>query len=368
MNQKIIHSFTLLCFICGFLSLATQGGANSYSSTAQLDTIPLNSGTAQTGSVSTPERDRCLLAQTQYTIFYPGRPAKMRIDVSGDQDIDLYVRFGQRVIAEPSRIIADARSLSHLNSESIVYPRSQLDMPEPGTYYIAVANCGTGPANFTIKASIITESDGDIVDLGFLTRVSGSVSAPIPNACILSQVQFRIHIGGPGSCGVGEIGFISSNAPGLTLYARFGQRVALENGRIAADFVSESFEDREFLLIASPNAGGPYYIAVNNCSFEDRSFSLIAGIGVGDPEFPFIRQASIRGKKLFVEGVAFHKGLVIFVDGVPQKTKPDENNPTEILIGGKAGRYIKRFGSFRLEIISAKGCRSSPFIFPHNPR
>ncbi len=364
MNHKLIRRLSLIAVISSVLCLTCVTHASRYSP-PQMDTVPLLFGVAQTGTVPAPEPNACILAQTQYTISYPGSPAKMRIDLSGDQDVDLYVRFEQRVVAEPTGIVASARSVSRLNSESIAYPRSQ--PPDAGTYFIAVANCGPEPASFTIKATIVNEPDTDTVDLrSGLT--SGSVSASAPNACTLGQVQFRINLGVFGPCGGFDFGLINSDVPGLKLYARFGLRVTEEDGRIVADIESRTSTADERLEIFPENRGGLYYIAVRNCSTEAKNFNLNTIFGSGDVFPPVLTRAFIRGKKLFVEGFLFRDNLVIFVDGVPQKTKPDENDPTNTLVGGKAGRYIKRFGSSRLEVITPKGCRSFPLNFPRSPR
>ena len=91
MNHKLLRCLSLIAFIPIVLCLAGVTRASRYSP-PQMDTVPSLSGVAQTGTIPAPGRNACVLAQTQYTISYPGSPAKMRIDVSGDQDVDLYIR------------------------------------------------------------------------------------------------------------------------------------------------------------------------------------------------------------------------------------------------------------------------------------
>ena len=55
-----------------------------------------------------------------------------------------------------------------------------------------------------------------------------------------------------------------------------------------------------------------------------------------------ITAAQVVGKKLFVHGQGFDDGAKIYVNDVKQKTANDEQNPTTVLIGKKAGKIIAR--------------------------
>ena len=96
--------------------------------------------------------------------------------------------------------------------------------------------------------------------------------------------------------------------------------------------------------------------SVNN---NDRSAELY------DPEIldpaPKIVSASVSGKKLFITGENFHAGAVILLNGEEQKSKNDEQNPQTILIGKKAGRWIKP--GDRVQVRNPDGTLSEQFIF-----
>ena len=76
-----------------------------------------------------------------------------------------------------------------------------------------------------------------------------------------------------------------------------------------------------------------------------------------------ITAASVTGKKLFVFGEGFDSGTVILLDGEKQKTANDEQNPTTLLIGKKAGKKIASGQTVRLEVRNRDGGLSEAFSF-----
>jgi hypothetical protein len=55
---------------------------------------------------------------------------------------------------------------------------------------------------------------------------------------------------------------------------------------------------------------------------------------------PAIAQATKAGKNLLVTGTGFDNGATVLVDGAPQHTIPDPQNPTSSLIARKAGKHV----------------------------
>lgn len=77
-----------------------------------------------------------------------------------------------------------------------------------------------------------------------------------------------------------------------------------------------------------------------------------------------ITGASVSGKKLFVTGENFAPGARLFVNGDRQKkTANDETNPTTLLIGRKAGKWVPIGQPVTLQVINPDGVESPPFIF-----
>ena len=76
-----------------------------------------------------------------------------------------------------------------------------------------------------------------------------------------------------------------------------------------------------------------------------------------------ITAASVAGKKLFVYGENFDSSTVILLNGAKQKTANEEQNPTTVLIGRKAGKKIGSGQTVSLQVRSRDGRISDPFNF-----
>lgn len=68
---------------------------------------------------------------------------------------------------------------------------------------------------------------------------------------------------------------------------------------------------------------------------------------------PRIFSARVKGKKLILTGENFAPGAVVLVDGVPHKTRNDEENPTTTLIAKKAGKFIPDDAVVDIQVQSA---------------
>jgi hypothetical protein len=116
--------------------------------------IPLTSGQSQAGGMLAPPPNLGVLSHTQFAIIVPPGATQLTIDLRGDQDVDLYARFGQPVVLQGHNPTVDYKSTTDSGSESItVTPSSSLPL-RPGTYYMAVANWGPGDASFTVTATV----------------------------------------------------------------------------------------------------------------------------------------------------------------------------------------------------------------------
>ncbi|GEM_PF-1186672 len=108
----------------------------------------------QVGGMLAPPQGLGVLSHVQYSIAVPPDTDELRIDLSGNQDVDLYVRFGRPIVNQGHFPIADHKSTSKENSETLVITPTDSPALRQGLYYIAVANFGPGDADFTVTASI----------------------------------------------------------------------------------------------------------------------------------------------------------------------------------------------------------------------
>ncbi|HJQ22658.1 MAG TPA: NF038122 family metalloprotease [Blastocatellia bacterium] len=116
--------------------------------------IPLTSGQTQAGGMTAPPPKLGVLSHTHYAIVVPPGATQLQIDLHGDQDVDLFARYGQPVVLLGHNPVVDYRSDSESNIEAItITPASSLPL-RAGVYYIAVANWGPGDASYTVMATV----------------------------------------------------------------------------------------------------------------------------------------------------------------------------------------------------------------------
>ena len=118
------------------------------------DTKALTSGTPLNGTIAAPPSGGAIRDTTQYSIVVPGGANQLKIDLSGSQDVDLYVRFGQRVTNFGLRTIAEYISETDNNTESVTITPTSSPALLAGTYFISVANFGPGLATYTVTATV----------------------------------------------------------------------------------------------------------------------------------------------------------------------------------------------------------------------
>ncbi len=95
------------------------------------------------------------MLSTQYAIFVPPGATQLKIDLTGNQDVDLFARFNQRIIISGGNLITDYSSIQDgIVPESLTITPTSTPALQSGLYYIAVANFGPGAANFTLTATI----------------------------------------------------------------------------------------------------------------------------------------------------------------------------------------------------------------------
>lgn len=166
---------------------------------ADKDLIALASGVAQTGSGPAPiEMGTGVFYRLQYAIQVPADAKRMRIELEGDQDVDLYVRFGERItIGNDGRPNADHMSETLSNDEAIVLLPSSDPALRAGTYYIGVANFGPGEVKFTIKASVGDAAPRSVVSVSAASFRTDVLAAEQIVAAFGEGLATRVEAGTP---------------------------------------------------------------------------------------------------------------------------------------------------------------------------
>src|SRR5262249_19917187 len=118
------------------------------------NTVALTSGAPQTGAIPAPQPGGGVIGDTQYTIQVPSGAPQLKVDLSGNPDVDLLVRFGARVVIQNGAPVTDFKSESATGNESVTVTPGSSPALQAGVYYIAVANFGPGPANITVTATV----------------------------------------------------------------------------------------------------------------------------------------------------------------------------------------------------------------------
>lgn len=134
------------------ISIALSGLGGS--ATAPVTTY-INSGAAVTGSIGAPAVGSGILFGTQYVIFVPAGVTQLKLDLTGTQDVDLFVRFNQRVALSGGNVLADYSSTNGTSiPETIIITSGGAPALQSGLYFIAVGNFGPGATTFTLTATM----------------------------------------------------------------------------------------------------------------------------------------------------------------------------------------------------------------------
>ncbi|MBS1791411.1 MAG: NF038122 family metalloprotease [Acidobacteria bacterium] len=257
------------------------------------DSLPLTSGMPQTFVLAAPPPNGALLGSPQYRIQVPSGATQLKVTLSGNQDVDLYARFGRLIDIQNNAAVADFKSESATGEESITITPGSSPALQAGTYYIAVGNFGPGEATATVTATVIggpsptPSPGGNTVALTSGVPQTGSVAASQqPGGGILGEPQYSIQI--PSSASQLKVN-LSGNQD-VDLYVRFGNRIAIQNGALVADFRSESETGNESITITPGSSPalqtGTYYIGVVNWGSGTASFSVTATVSGGPTPTP----------------------------------------------------------------------------------
>ena len=113
-----------------------------------------------------------MLSHTHYSIEVPAGATQLKIALIGNQDVDLFARFGSPVFNNGHTVAADYGSTTDTGSETIIVTPLSSPALRAGIYYIAVANFGPGDADFTVTATVAGERNDS--STGYLQHRSAS--------------------------------------------------------------------------------------------------------------------------------------------------------------------------------------------------
>jgi hypothetical protein len=129
--------------------------------------------------------------------------------------------------------------------------------------------------------------------------------------------------------------------------------------------------DVNWVTVTSGSAGSDggtvnYSVAVNTSSdsrtgrimLQAESFTVFQDAA---GSAPLVTSAVRNGKKLFVYGINFDSSSVILLNGEQQKTLHDDENPSTIVIGKKAGKWVQP--GDKLRVRSSSGALSPEYSY-----
>jgi len=288
--------------------------------------VALTSGAPQTGSIAAPSQPgQPEISQTQYTIQVPGGATQLKVDLDGNQDVDLYVRFGQPVAFSNGAPQADFISESPTGNESVTISPTSSPALRAGTYYIAIANYGPGAANFTVTATVT--GGNRLVRVGQAGGApGGQVSVPIElvsqgdeNALGFSLSFDPAVLGNPQAV-------LGADASGATLNLNISQT---GSGRLGIAIS---------LPFGQKFSAGTRQIAVVNFAIAGGASASSTSIGFGDQ--PITREISDTSARALQASYA--PGSVSLASGLEGDVAPRPNGNGAVTITDwvQIGRFV----------------------------
>jgi hypothetical protein len=139
--------------------------------------------------------------------------------------------------------------------------------------------------------------NSDTVPLASGQMITESIPSPPPGTCILGETQYTIQVPAHAlrlDISIREAG--ESN--NIDLYMRLGKRVAVQEGKVVADFEAANPSTREYIQLPNPGSPqlqeGTYFIAVANCGRETSQFVLRASVTEAlEPDTVEVREVGI---------------------------------------------------------------------------
>lgn len=308
------------------------------------DTVALTSGVAQQGSIRAPKTNEedAVIDDRQYTIQVPTGANQLRVELDGNQDVDLYVRAGQRITINSSGLQADYLSDSPTGHETVTITPSSSPVLRAGTYYIAVLNFGPGAVSFNLTATVSGGSGG------------GS-NSPAINSLQGELEGDDLILTGVAADPDGDIVQAQSN-----LLDASGEVVG-RTDPFAVNFGSSTTVD--FTLTINNMSAIPAALMATVVFIDrrgNRSAPQTADFSHGDSGGPTVSNASYNGNKLNIKGAGFSAQVLIEINGLVVGIY-QSSSARKIKVKGNPGRLNLLAGPNRLRVLSGNS-RSNLFV------
>ncbi len=226
-----------------------------------LDIIP---GIPQSGTIGAAPTGYTVIDITQYCVDVPDTTVALCVQLSAptrpDADIDLYLRFGQRVEPSGNTLLTDYRSESNLPIESILVPAGTV---RRGTYYIAVGNVSPMPVEYVIRVVMIPQGQEIVQPLADVQDFLGYVGPAAAGGLAHYPIQFTFDA----AADLESVTFALECLGNADLYVRRGRPVEFKGINVTADFAATVPGDStERITIdrftTPPISSGTYFLAV----------------------------------------------------------------------------------------------------------
>ncbi len=313
-------------------------GYRTNSLTGFVDLIPLISGQPQTGGMFAPPPGTGVLSHLEYSIAVPGGATQLRIELNGNQDVDLFARFGQRVIIQGFHPESDYVSASESGSETITITSSSSPPLRSGTYFIAVANFGPGEAEFSVTATVTGGMNSRAPAIfNIRSQLEGDVLALSYTAIDLDGDLVRAEVNLLDETG-GAVGQSSSFAIGSENSTRIESQLSIEGLNSVPKALRAS-------LVLVDRDGNRSPEAIGDFSRADAGGLTVLG-------------ANFDGSRLTIRTSGLSEGLEVEINGrvvAPPRAIKLKGSSGKMVVKGDASQLALRLGANRIRVKNIYG-------------
>jgi hypothetical protein len=263
------------------------------------DAVALTSGVGQPGTIGAPSPGSGVLGGTQFSIQVPAGTTQLKIDLSGDQDVDLLVRYGTKIVIDDGAAIFDHVSDSLSGTESITIVPSTTPPLRTGTYFIGIGNFGPGAASFTVTATVTTGGGGGGGSAPAVSNLAGSLNGDVLTLTGSATDSDGDMIQGQSSLLDEANQVVATSQP---FNVTFGSQTSV------------NFTIGLTNLNLFPSALKATLVLIDGQG--NRSPSMTADFSQADAGGPTIKKVSLSGSKLVIKGKDLAGSLTIEINGV----------------------------------------------------
>jgi hypothetical protein len=300
--------------------------------------IRLKPSRPQPGAIPAPPPNLGALGRIQYMIAVPPRAEQLKIDLIGDQDIDLYVRFNQRVLIQNLRPLADHVSRTESATESITITAESSPPLRPGLYLIAVGNFGSGDANFSVTATVTGGQTGRAPAIVNINSLLEGDSLAVELSALDPDGDFQ----------TAEVSLLDTE----------GRALAPASAFVIASSASGATQARVVIdqMSALPAAVRASIILVD--AEGSRGAASVADFTRAQAGGLTLTAVSFGGRKLTIKASGAVDDLELEVNGrivaPPRKIKPNGSG-SKLTIKGDALQLNLRVGANRIRVRNSRG-------------